>query len=239
MSARNYWAMFAALLLTLSLATGRPVNPPHPEWLVQRADLVCSGVVLSVTDLHIKIDSEYANVYPPLSHEMWMRARIKLLHLFKGTAPATFDVDYRTELPDYIAPDGPNHVSLEKGRRYRFFLKPDKTAGAYLDVLDGEIDDEYAVESLGPDEPDDGPWLTETQAIQIGRAYIAKTDPRLLPKLGHASAGCEQTLRPGGAWWMVTFWPTSHNNDLVQVLVAGGKAVTMHQGNGMWSLEGF
>lgn len=194
-------------LFTVSCAA-RPVRPWLPEELEPRADLICNGTVISVEDTGIKMNSSYPNVSPPSLPEMVVLAKIKVLHVFKGKAPAVIEFRCRVLQPKTEIGDGPEHVDLGKGLRYRFFLKPDKTGDGYVGVLDGNIDDNYAVEFLCPNESDDSPYLQKDEAIKLALDYLHAKIPGETFEPSRTRVNCNPE-GSGGASWCVMFSNTA------------------------------
>jgi hypothetical protein len=206
------------------LSEARPVQSYLPEQLKPLANLICNGTVLSVEQTELK-DSMYPYITPPAIHERIMRARIKVLHVFKGAAPAEIELRYTTWIPDKMMGNNPEHINLQKGERYRFFLKPDEAHSGYVGVLDGGADDDFAVELLSPNEPDDSPYLQKDEAIRIALDYARSKRP------GETFEPSQANVLPnpndaGGASWCVTLVNgsgpvTNHSN----VTVLGNRSV--------------
>jgi hypothetical protein len=189
-------ALIVLALLSAPTAKARPVLEADPAEMKNGAGLVCNGVVLSVEETGLRRDVSYPDISPPVFHFAQMKARVKVLHAFKGEPPAEVDLFYEVlDMKKYPQPmgDGPMRIWLEKGKRYRFFLKPDN--GAYVGLLDGRIDDSFAVQTLWPKEPDDSPGLTASDAIKIARDYLASQIPGDTAPV--ARANCD------GSTWIV------------------------------------
>jgi hypothetical protein len=204
------------------LADARPVRAYLPEELEPMATLICNGAVLSVEQMELK-DYSYPGVGPPVIHEWRMRARIKVLHVFKGDAPAEIELRYTTWIPDQLMGNNPEHIALQKGERYRFFLKPDGRNAGFVGVLDGAIDDGFAVELLSANDPDDSSYLRKEQAIKIALDYIRSSRPTET----FDQSRTRVTPNPdgvGGASWSVLLYNTSDafsNYSAVTVLQNG------------------
>jgi hypothetical protein len=200
-------AILAMLLLVPAMGQARPVNEVPPEEMESNAGVVCNGTVLSMEETGIKRDVSFPAVLP-VFHLAQVKAHVKTLHVFKGQVPADFDLFYETlDMAKYpqMMGDAPERIYLQKGGRYRFFLKPDN--GAYIGVLDGSLDDGFAAEKLWPHESDVAPYLKASEAIKIARDYITAQLP------GDTAEGRVSTLcDPGGgdgATWSVLLHETN------------------------------
>ncbi len=144
------------------------------------ATFICTGTIVSVDNTGIKSEVPFPGVGPEVFYFVRLRARVKVLHTFKGTKPAEFELNYDILDPDeYREPmgNGPERILLQIGARYRFFLKPGGGKGEYVGVLQGELDDCFAVDPLWPDEKDSDSYLKKDEAIKIARDYLAVQRP--------------------------------------------------------------
>ena len=198
-------AWVAVSLLGMPLASARPVSSVKPEEMEAQANLICNGVVSSVKQLGGEKDYSYPNISPSLQREIVMVARIKTLHVFKGAAPSEIEITYRNSAD--MVPDGAEHIILQKGQRYRFFLKPGNAPRQYVGILNGEFDDNFAVQALCSGEPDDSPYVSEKDAIKIALAYIKAMKPMLsLP-----SSKDVHGFFHGGNWFVSVSFPSGHS----------------------------
>jgi hypothetical protein len=130
--------------------------------LEAKASLICEGTVLSIKETGVIKDFGYGDGSVKASEEV-MLARIKVLRVLKGHASAEIDFRYRVPEPptsttdknvatsvSHFVVDGPQHIALMNGSIYRFFLKPDPIHAGYLNILEGDFDDKFAVQ--GPQE---------------------------------------------------------------------------------------
>ena len=175
-SASFLWLGCMIWVLGAGVGEARKFQPVLPDQLEPTADLICTGKVVSIEKSWFSKVFSYSEVMPSAEHEFVMTARIKMLHTFQGQAPSEFEFQYRNVDEKFTQEDGPQHVRLEAGRRYRFFLKPGDSSGRYVGVLEGKIDDGFDVEELWATEPDDSPYLKKEDAMKIAR-YVARVSP--------------------------------------------------------------
>jgi hypothetical protein len=144
-----------------------------------------------------------------------MSARVKVLHVFKGSAPQEIVLRFRMPQPNLMLVDSPIHMGLAQGARYRFFLKPAAKKDEFVDVLDGKIDDGFALQSLCEDEADNNPYMSNKEAIRLALDYLHKKEPAISydPKLVSAFP------EPGGSAVEVMV-ATSNNSGARQATVA-------------------
>jgi len=124
----------AALLLLPAICHARRIGYiPRPEQLSSQAALICTGKVISMaytgSNLMSVYDGGVAQGYP----ETWMSARVKVLHVFKGSAPAEIVIRYRVPRPNGLLCDSPIHMRLATGDRYRFFLGSASEQGEFVE----------------------------------------------------------------------------------------------------------
>jgi hypothetical protein len=178
---RNCLLVFAILCVSSLVVHARPIQTPDPAQMEMNASVICNGIVESVDPTGRKFRFHDA-VTNPDTFMTGMRARIKLLHAFKGNPPSEFvlfyDVLDESKYPGGGIADGPERIFLQKGTRFRFFLKPDNKPGAYRNILDGAVDDAFAVERLEPHEANDHSYLKREEAIKIARNYILSIVPK-------------------------------------------------------------
>jgi hypothetical protein len=155
---------------------------------------------------------------------MVMLAKIKVLHVFKGRGPAVVEFRYRVTDQDQPEVDGPEHVNLQKDGRYRFFLKPDDVRGGYIGVLEGNFDDNYAVEGLWPHEPDDSSYLRKEDAIKIALDYFKSK--KVETKFDWSHPHCYPPENTGAATWEILFFnaPKTPSNS-IWITVRGDRTV--------------
>ncbi|CAN5676551.1 hypothetical protein BH09VER1_BH09VER1_02420 [soil metagenome] len=188
------------LAATAFIGEGRPVMVMTPEELSGMAEVVVTGEVKSIRpteDRGVRIDgSKY-----PLR---MMEATIKAFHATKGEIPTTFVLRY-PELAlggTDVVTDPPMLVSLKEGERYHFYLK--KRGDFYVGVLDGEIDQGFAAQSLSPREMNASSPLFKKEAEVIARAYFSCLRPKA--KIGFVEAKCPLSWDPR---WQFTFFTSS------------------------------
>jgi len=213
-----------AWILGIGMGEARITRPWSPEELEPQASLICNGTVLSIDETGMTKDFTYKNVYPPTFREMVLQAKIKVVHVFKGQAPEEIKFSYRVQMPgpDF---DGPDHVDLEKGKRYRFFLKPGDTPGQYVGVLDGQFDDNYAVEELWPNEPNDSPYLPKADAIEIAREYAQSKKIELKSKWTQISVVSFPTVRSGAVRYVIFSNPQAKSHGFLALIVRYDRTV--------------
>jgi len=171
--------LLSGIVFTLLCALSSPslsariVLPPLPDALAKQSALICNGQVESITETGT--DKTGSHPWDSVTH---LTAKIKVLHVFKGQAPAEIEIKYNSG-PGLI--NGPIQISLEKDKRYRFFLKSGPVAPFYISVLDGKYDDGFAVEALAPKEPDDSAYVSQTEALEIVQKWLKNQHPELFP----------------------------------------------------------
>lgn len=162
--AMNCLIFGVSLLIPFSSAcSARAVEGWSLKQFESKASLICDGMVESIEETGIKKNFSYCSgaFSPP---EVIMLAKIKMLGLSKGNAPTEIEFRYRAPEPPsttvsngvfvqvgHLIADGPQHVTLEKGKRFRFYLQPDPAHAGYINVLEGHPDDCFAVQALGSD----------------------------------------------------------------------------------------
>jgi hypothetical protein len=209
----------------------RPVRVWLPEELEAKASLVCNGTVIAIAESGIKKDFPYPNVSPPTSHEIVLWAKIKVLHVFKGQAPAEIELRYLVLQPTsaLMIIDGPMHIDLQKGSRYRFFLKPDVARGEYVGVLDGEMDDNFAVEELSLGEPDDSPYLHKEEAIKVARDFLKSKNLESTVDWVHPVVNCFCENENSGTWSVLLFHLDGPTKGNVLIVIRGDRTVNLEQ----------
>ena len=195
-------------LIAVNRIEARPVHVLEPEELETQASLICNGTVVSIEEVGVRDNS-----YPGVIHEMRMRAKVKVLHLFKGTAPDEIELQYTTAAPARVGMmNAPLHIGLQKGKRYRFFLKAAGLNGEFVGVLDGKIDDDFAVEALSPDEPDTSPYLHQDEAIKLASDDIRSKHPGVSWDSDRTIAHC--LSGSFGTYWEVFLFKTPTSNSV-------------------------
>lgn len=169
----RFITLFALVLASEMPAQARAILPCFPEELEPKASLICTAEALSVETVSSPQPYTYYKDYALL--EQTNRARLKILHRFKGDSLAEIDLIFRTSSGPVV--NGPMHITMQPGQRYRCYLKPGDKPGQYVSVLDGKIDDCYAVFSLWLNEKNDSPCLTKEDVIRIARDYTDKQKP--------------------------------------------------------------
>lgn len=163
-----------------------------PEVLEANATVICSGKVLSMEEGQ-KVD--------PSVGDVMVRAKVKILHVFKGQAPAEMEVRFR-EYSGYLELQGPVEVELRTGQRYRFFLTAESLKHGFIGVRIERND----AALLGPNEPDNNSYLPEKDAIAIAQDYARSK--HLEDKVNFAAANAlYHPYFPKGAAWGVRFFP--------------------------------
>jgi hypothetical protein len=206
----------AALLLMPGTSHARKIGyMPTSEQLNAQATVVCNGEVISTALTGPNLVSVYAGGGSGGYAETWMTARVKVLHVFKGSAPAEIVFKYRVPQPNVLLFNSPIHMHLAAGERYRFFLKPGQAKGEFVSVLDGRIDDGYGFQTLCPTEANDSPFLGTNEAVRIALDYLHRKKPgaHYDPALTHVRSD------PGGIVDEVTF-AASHNLGAEEATVA-------------------
>jgi len=198
----NWLPLSIVLSIVFSpVCLARQYAPIPPEELEAQATLICNGTVLSVKDTGIKRNFTYSEIGPSSLTERVILAKIKVLHVFKGKAPAIITFRYRIAGYANQVPEGDEHINLEKGVRYRYFLKPDPTQGGCVGVLEGKLDDGFAVEKLWAHEPNGSPYLTKEVAMMIAYDYLKST--KADSKYGWIDSRVMYFPQAGGAMWRV------------------------------------
>lgn len=198
--------LFLATALFLCLAGhvgARPVLTITPEQLVERADVVCNGLVLDVTKTGRK-GEVVLHGNKGLAAEWW-KARIKVLSVFKGSAPTEIEMTFPQLDWEKVkmVNNGPLQIGIAPQKRYRFYLN--HAAKAYVGALDGEFDDGGAVEALSATEPDNEPPFLKVEAQRVAQAYVDKWRPRGQPAPDTVDGNYE-TFGNGSPKWAFQFW---------------------------------
>lgn len=156
-------------------AQARKIAPiPSLGQLEAASTLVCNGQVIDTALTGPDLISVYKGGVPAGYEETWMTAHVRVLHVFKGAAATLMVVRYRVPRPNAFLGDPPIHLQLAAGERYRFFLKPAATAGQFVSVLDGTIDDDFSLQTLCDDEADDSGPMSDPQAIRAATRYLVR-----------------------------------------------------------------
>jgi hypothetical protein len=222
----------AMMLLTIRLGYARLVaEPSSSDGFEYLSTLTCNGIILSAANTSTKVDSIYANTEPSLFHEVWMRARVKVLHVFKGTAPAEIDFSYRVTPPDAVMLDGPEHVDLKVGKRYRFFLRPGFEGKSYVNVHDGMIDDNFAVQTLSSGELDAASCLQPERVTTLARDYFKSKFPQRTLAGTRPTAHLAWPEDEKGALWSVIFWPQGTKRNAVNIAVRNDGSIDAKRSN--------
>ncbi len=197
---RSSLIALSSFILITALAEAREMRGYGPEEVEAMASLICNGKVVSIEAV-AKKDYFYPEWGKHTEYEK--DAQIRVLHVFKGSAPEIIQFTYRANDPKKRLADGGEHVFLQKGERCRFFLKEKPGGEGFVGVLDGEFDDNFAVELMSPAEKDDTPYLRQTDAVRIGRDFLAKEYPAG-SVVGNGRVNCAPESQ-GGAVWFVSF----------------------------------
>jgi hypothetical protein len=160
--------------ISASSLSARGVRVPGPDELAAQSTLICNGLVESIAE--DGTDKGHVNPWESVNH---FTAKIKVLHVFKGDAPAEIEIKYPLG-PNGLG-NGPIQIQLTAGARFRFFLKSGPNAPYYVGVLDGQYDDGFAVEPLSPQEPDDSAYIPQAEAIAIAKQWVKDNHPELPP----------------------------------------------------------
>lgn len=192
---------FSIFLGTTAFARILP-GPPPPDDLAAPATLICNGVVESITntDTGKNVESSEMGTYT---------AKIKALHVFKGKTEAELELRYKNFA--WMVPNGAVQIKLEKGKRYRFFLKSSVTPNYFVGVLDGQVDDAFSVDPLLPDEPDDSPFISGTEAIQIAHKWIEQKYPGI-PVVVNDKAAAKKLLKESRQTFVAAYMDTYRDN---------------------------
>ena len=168
----------AFMLLSHAMASARIYATASPDDMAGPSTLICNGVVESITDAGTGKNVDHS--------EMGMfTAKIKVLHILKGKAGDELEFQYKNN--EWLIPNGANQIQLEKGKRYRFFLKNGATPSYFVGVLEGAVDDGSAVEPLLPNEPDDCAYVTKDEVMQIVQKWMAENYPNIPYAADHAT----------------------------------------------------
>jgi hypothetical protein len=158
-------------------AQARAINyNPTLAQLETPSAVVCNGEIISTPRSGPDLFSVYKGNGPQGYPETWMSARVRVLHVFKGSAPAEIVFRYRVSQSE-AGVDLPIHVRLYQGDRCRFFLVPAGKQGEFVSVLDGRIDDGFGVQILTPNEGDDSPPMSEAEVVKLAFAYLHREKP--------------------------------------------------------------
>jgi len=216
----SLWLLFSAV------GSARPIQCWFPEQLEPKATLICNGTVISVEDTGIKKNLSYPYFSPSDNEEMVMLAKIKVLRIFKGLAPTEIEFQYRVSTQ--MVPDGAEHIQLEKGKRYRFFLKPGYKPNHYVGVLEGNFDDNSAIEALSPGESYDNPYLQKKDAVKIAVSF-AKSTWHVGEKFDPAveCSYCEPNI--GGTEWIVVVNDLPPQSRSATIMVMGDRKIDLNR----------
>jgi hypothetical protein len=167
-------AAFLTGLLLVS-AQARPIGWVPPEKLDAAAEVIVNGVVEGVA---LTEERSAVHLGPHAVQTRGVEALISVLKVIKGEPPSEFALRFPTvdvEREKMII-NGPLLGVIEKGKRYRFYLK--KKGSAYVGVLDGEFDSGFFAQRLLEKEPDDSPPLFREEAVAIACKQFKSLRPK-------------------------------------------------------------
>jgi hypothetical protein len=150
-------------------------------------------------------------------------ARIKIVSKAKGLAPDEIEMRFPayTEQPLTLgAGETPDHIRLEPGTLYCFYLKRVDGELWYVGALDGEADDGAAAQPAGT-----GIFTSQKEAVESAALHYLKTDPGAIiaPKLTVANA-----VKSGVPAWVVRFYSGKRTDDDswdARIIVYGDKSI--------------
>jgi hypothetical protein len=162
----------AVICLSPLLAQARVILPPAVDDMENRATLVCNAVVESITKV--------GPIGPPTGiYKVRMEARLKILHVFKGSAPK--EITYYYGAWGNGEPPNATSFELSTNTRYRFFLVPGTPKGDFTDTQFDAIDELFGIEPLGSDELDDSPPMKREEAIRLATTTLHLNPSELRP----------------------------------------------------------
>ena len=202
--------LFVSFFVLLpGLAQARLFKLYTPDDVAQLSSIICNGVVVSLTNVGEEPQQQYS-----LSRAIHWKAHLKILFYYKGSAPPEIDFYYTQPRRDMM--DGSIFFTLKEGSRYRFFLNPAPNRIGYVSALDTNIDNRWAVESLGPSEAEASPPLFRNEALQLALAFFNLNQPALSKTARQelATAGPEERAGREESFsgdadpniWTVQFW---------------------------------
>jgi len=158
---------FAALAAAVLVAT--------PDELTARAEIVVNAIPTKI-DLTDERGYKADSAVPT----RLVVARLKVIGIVKGSAPG--EIELRFPVLDIKAIsgaliNGPLDVTLDRGRRYRFYLRTVSGQSWYVTVLDGELDDGTAVQPLDDREADGSAPLLRAEAMKRAADYVTSSLP--------------------------------------------------------------
>ena len=137
-------------------AQARAVHAWSSDQLNSRSSLICEGTVVSIKQVGASQQFDYGGMKCP---EVIMLAKIHVTRLLKGKADTEIEFRYRAVQPPTITSqqkgvtipvshfvvDGPCHIMLAKGMKFKFFLIPASDSRGYISVMEGDPDDTQPV----------------------------------------------------------------------------------------------
>lgn len=157
-------------------------------------------------------------------------AHLQVVGLLKGSAAGEIDLHFPAldvGAIHYALVHGPLDVSVETGRRYRFYLRQIAGESWYVTALDGERDDQAAVQPLQEKETDASPPLLREEARGLAAEYLKSRLPSHDPAEMHVMVA--RYLWSDAAWDFVYFTgdPASYPEGAsdAEVIVLGDRSI--------------
>lgn len=221
--ARVFGILLGVWLSSTNLLQAALFVPIPPESLEQRAELVCNASVLSIEKAGPPQDFIYSSLVPASHREVIMRARIHVLHVFKGVALPDLEFQYQSSIEHgdiYL-----DHPYLQKGRRYRFFLRFERAPDIYVGVLNRQYNDGRTVEPLCANEPDDSPYLHREEVVTLAQGYAQSK--KLESKLDWKNIFVDCNSYGDGTNWTVMFFHKPGASDPGHIVVRGDRTIDL------------
>src|ERR1700677_3704251 len=163
--------------IAAATAGAQTIKTWTPGELAKRADIICTGTLTKVEVIEVSEPGDALN-YKPVAPKRVTSARIKVISTEKGVVPDEIELRYPAydERFKFSTEEAPDHIKLEPGTSYRFYLKRVGGELWYVGALDGEANDGAAVQSTEMKEGS-GALLSKKDAVDIATVYYLKCVP--------------------------------------------------------------
>jgi hypothetical protein len=219
-------ARILLLVLLLAFPWPAPAREPvaTPDELLTRADLVVNAVPTRVLPTDTRGHKGSSAVPTRL-----VVARLQVIGVLKGRSAGEIELRYPALDVGAVRGalvHGPLDIRLETGRRYRFYLREVPGQSWYVTALDGELDDQSAVQPLHEKEASDSPPLLRQEAMERAAAYLTLRLPSRDPAAERVVAAY-RWIQPAWDFTYFTGDPASYPEGAsdAEIIVAGDRSI--------------